>query len=70
MWNLQDLYESDGIGVAMLLLIVARNRLLFLHRAMRFDNVKTWKDKRLLANLSAVRDLFEELIEIENKTML
>lgn len=61
--NIKDFYATDGTGVEIFPLVMSRNRLSFLLRALRFDNITTRQERKLHDKLAAVRDLFEEFNE-------
>ncbi|XP_069692711.1 piggyBac transposable element-derived protein 4-like [Periplaneta americana] len=60
--NCKDLFSTDGTGVERFPATMSMYRFLFLLRCLRFDNIETRDDRKLLDNLAPIRDLFEAFV--------
>lgn len=60
--NLEDLWASDGFGVEYFRATMSMKRFRFLLRAMRFDDIRTRKQRRATDKLAPIRQLFEDFV--------
>jgi hypothetical protein len=59
---LEDLWSTDGFGIDFFRCAMSIKRFKFLLIAMRFDDIRSREDRRLVDNLAPIRDLFEEFV--------
>lgn len=61
--NLEDVWSRDSLGIEFFPLVMPLYRFKFLLRALRFDNIHTREDRKLIDRLAPIRDIFEEFVE-------
>lgn len=61
--NLRDLYNQDGTGVEMFRLTMGINRLQFLLRTLRFDNIEDREMRKKTDKFAPVRNLFDGFVQ-------
>lgn len=60
--NLEDLWSSDGFGIEYFRLVMSIKRFKFLLRALRFDDIRTRRQRRQYDKLAPIRDVFEDFV--------
>lgn len=61
--NTVDLWASDGTGVEIFRLTMARQRFHFIQSCLRFDDKSTREERKQLDNLAPIRQIFEMFVE-------
>lgn len=61
--NLDDLWNTKGLGVEFVLLVMPKKRFRFLLQALRFDDSDTRHERKIINKLAPIRSIFEEFVK-------
>lgn len=61
--NTQDLWKVDGTGIEAFRLTMSINRFKFLLACIRFDDINTREERKILDKLAPIRSLFDSFIQ-------
>lgn len=61
--NLEDVWSRDGLGIEFHPLVMSQYRFKFLLRALRFDDINTREDRKLMDRLAPIRDMFKRFVQ-------
>ena len=60
--NVEDLWATDGTGIEIFRTTMSANRFNFLMRCLRFDDIRTRQDRKVLDKLAPIREFFEKFV--------